>query len=798
MSWLSDPGKALRRLARAQGFAATVVLTLAVAIAPLLVVMAFVDALAFRPLPFAEPTSLLRLHHQRLYDGDLGHLSLPTFLDLDRAMRPERFPDAKVELAAFRGITVTLADQSEALTRADAALVSADFFEVLGVKPSVGRSFVPGEDLPDAPRAAVLGHRLWQERFGSSPEILDRQILIDAQPHNVVGILPPGYELPFAADLWIPLGDRVRGSSRFNRYLNVIARLTGDRIAVERRLDEVAEELCERHPEEAFRFQLAPLKHSLLNDGVRSLWVLGAIALLLLAAAAANVGNLALARLASRATELEVRIACGALPQRLRWQVAAEMIWLTALGGVLGAAFAILGARTFLGSLPIELPTYLLPRVDVRTAACGAAVVALLGLGFWLLPVEVGLGTAGGRAKGRRGASAVWRRRLTQVQTALAFVLLCATTLLVHDAWRMRERELGFDPEVLTLRISLPPARYASVEQAVLYARELRERLAERLDSDRVALAAWAPVDTSTSGTNVLLEERGEWLADSRNSHYTVVTPGYFDTLGVPLLAGRAINSEDRTGGESAVVVNRSWLDAHAPDHDEHSILGTRVLVGSARNGWGWVVGVAKDIRHGGLAAPMEPHLYLAQAQSPWWSLAILAKSDTLSPEEVEQAVRRTVDGLDPAVPVFDVATAGKRVQDRLVVERTALGTVAGLGLLMLALATVGLVAVVAFLIHRERRTIGLRLVVGATPQTIRRHYVRRAVVDLLGASVAGALLTLLLWPSFGGLLHGPSPPRVTVLCLSFALLLLAVSAAAWVTSRRATLVDPAEVLRPR
>ncbi|MEM8962089.1 MAG: ABC transporter permease [Acidobacteriota bacterium] len=790
----------LRLLARAPTYVVTVVLTLAIGVAPVLIVASMIDGLLYRPLPFADSHRLLRVEQVRLDDGHSGPLSLPTLRDLDRDLTGDAVP--VITLTGFENVSVTV-DNGTELERVGAALVSADYFQVLGATPHLGRFFVPGEDLFGARRSAVLSHDLWLRSFAGATDIVGRSIDIDAQPHRIVGVLAAGRDMPIATNVWIPYNERLWNTGRFDRRLSVIARL-GDGVDVATARQRVAEgaiRLQERFPEEPYELAVSPFKQSLVREQSATLHALLAIMVLVLLAACLNVANLALAHTMSRGRELAVRAACGADPSRLRRRIIKDSIWLTVGGGVLGFGFATLGVVRLNDAIPVDLPLYLEPRIDGRLLLVGVLLLAVVHAIFSLIPATVARDqgmtphlATGHRASG--GARAAWwRRRFCQLQTALAFVVLAVTAMLVQDATRLNRVDPGLDSDdVLSMRLSLPVARYPEPEQTALFYHELRLRLNAHTEIDNVAFLSRLPGDDARSGTSVALSS---WEIRQPTA-YVSASPDLFATLDIPIVAGRAIDDTDRAGRRPAVIVSRAWTRRYTPDIPSERLLGTAVDV-PIISSTGEIVGIAGDVHFEGVARPIEPYIYLASDQFVFRDMALFLKIADLSDAtaaELVDLVRDTVASLDPTIPVFGVAPLDQRLDDALFIPRLVQIMVVSLAVIVLGLASLGLFGLVAVIIAEERHGIAVRLALGATPSALRADMFRRTVRDQAVALLGGVLLFALAWPWADEL--SSTGDGFDPLALGAAVLVLVLSglAAVWLASHRMTEIDPNAALQ--
>lgn len=802
---------ARRLLQSSPGYCAVVVVTLALALTPVLVTWGFLDALIFRPLPFPAPEEVVIVLHHDLQRDEMGLISLPEYYDLALGNA--------VDLAVFKRVSVTLGQNSprqDEMDRLGAALVSANFFDVLGMPPAAGRFFVPGEDLPGAPRTVVLTERL-ARRYGLE---VGAMISLDAQLHRLVGLVPNGFELPLETEVWIPINERFHGRPRFDRFLNTVARLD-DGVSMSeasQRFSAAAAMLQERFPQPEFRFAVKPYKSAFTAGLEPALGTLLAVALLVLLAAAANAANLALAHTAERDHEMAVRSACGADPNRLRRQILIEHSWLTAAGGVGGLILAVFTCRIIHGALPLALPEYLELRVDFRGLLIAGVALAVAHGILSLLPAELarrrGLSPQlqSGARSSARALQVRWRRRFVTLQATLAFVLVTAAVLLLEDAWRLAAVEPGLDDDdVVLMQMALPLARYPELRQAALFWRQLQERLETLPGVGTVALAAESPVAEDASGTGYILGAADGSTPRQGNAlpiNYQVVTPGYFQALDIVVLAGRGFEKSDQWGQENAVVINQGFLThilgdtARGSQAAAEEILGRPIWVAMTGQ-WGRIVGVVGDVRHSGLHQAAERYLYLAQDQYPWRDLSLVLEMNDSSATtakglaEIAAAVQREAATLDPHVPVFEVRSLGQRVADLLFFQRVALGLIVVLGLTVLVLTVLGLFGTTAIVIERERHAMAIRMALGRTSDDLRSELLRRTLKDLTLAVVVGGALAVAGLPWLESLLAAGRSTAPLALGVTLVLLLGTAAAAVWLASRRVTAIEPADIFHP-
>jgi predicted permease len=733
------------------------------------------------------------------------------------------YPDY-LELRAARSFAGVLAtnEQSAALSvgrdseRIWTQLVSGDFFEVLGVSPVLGRTFRPDEDeAPMRDAVVVLGHGLWQRRFGSDPGIVGREVGINGRAFTVIGVAPPefrGSVIALTFDAWVPMamqqqmvagGDRLR--ARGHRWLDVLGRLAPGTTPAQARAEmgALATSLAKEHPDtnERVGFAVFTLRQS-PQGAVKTLSpvfaVLGVAVGLILLIACANVANLLLARAAGRRREIAVRLAVGASRFRLVRQLLTESLVLALLAGAAGIVIAFWGSGMLLAFVPAaDFPVGLDLGVDRRALAFALVLSVTTGVLFGLMPAlrasridvvdaikEDGAGVAGGRSRSR------FRSGLVVAQVALSLVLLVSAGLLLKSLRTAQRLDLGFDSHgVLLGSLDLFGAGYDDTKGRS-FARDLLSSTSALPGVESATLARRVPLSFGgTSSTGLRVEGYEPPPNESTWAFYNKVGPDYFGTLRIPLVTGRDLTVADDDGAPRVAVVNetmakRYWLDREA--------LGGRVKLDEE---WYTVVGVAKDIRYRRLDEPAQPVVYLPLLQS-WSDAFTLHVRATSDPLALAPAVRHEVARLDAGVPFHAVRTLEENVKAATVPQRLAGTLISIFGAIALLLAAVGLYGVLQNAVVERTREIGIRMALGGE----RCHVLRLLLVPALRLSALGVALGLAGALGLGRLLakvlFGVSPLDLPtfggVSALMLAVALVATLLPAW----RATCMDPALALR--
>lgn len=791
-SLFRDVTAGLRSLLRTPLPTVLAVLSLGLGIGAATTVFTAVDAIVLRPLDAPDPDDLVAVYTTNEERGwTRSTLSFPDVVDYGSGSRT-------LDLAAYADRDVNLSVDGGA-EHVPALTATSDIFRVLGVGPSLGRGFLEGEDRVGAPRVAVLGHSLWNRRFGGDPSVVGSTVQIDGVPHEVVGVLPERTPLPFSlAEVWTP-AEITGEESRVGRAWWVVGRLR-DGASLEQARTEMellAGRLERAHPADDAGMGVAVLRFrdDLYGDDPRTgTLTLLAGSLLVLLIACFNVVNLLLARAIRREQELAVRAALGASRIRLVRHLVVESALLGIAGGALGTVLSIAGVRSLLAILPAIFARIITMNATVLVFAIVVAIASgiLIGITPALQATRAQVGLSGGGVRGsssgrRQGRL---RRGLVVAEMAMALVLLTSSGLLVKSLNAYRDVDLGFNAgNLMTFSTRVPSATYPTGESV----RGFFQRLVERIDALPGVLSASAthiaPLNNENHGTYYTPEGEQYPAGQEPVVPYRNILPGYFETMEMPLLEGRAITSADAPGSPPVLVVSESFAARHWPDGP---VLGRRVRIdGEDRE----VVGVVGDIRLFGPASAIRPTVYMPAAQKVERTMDIVVRTAG-DPGAFASTIRATVAELDPDQALFDVETMEERLRFVLVGE-IAMPRIGGaLGLLALLLALAGVYGVMAHSVALRMRETGIRMALGAGHGRILRMVVgqgsRVALVGvLIGLALAVAAARGLASQLFGVSTFDPMVFIGVPLALFAAGIL-----ASWIPARRATRADPVACLR--
>jgi putative ABC transport system permease protein len=790
---------ALRQLTRSPGFTAVAVLTLGLGIGANTAIFSVVNVVLLRPLPYPEPSRLVSVAERRP-NGATNVVSYPNFLDWlkDGAME---------SLALGRTLSFNVGG-AEGPERVAGALVSADYFTVLGLTPTAGRYFLEGEDTPGKDRVAVIGHGLWQRHFGGDPGVLGRKVTVDGQALTIVGVAPAGFEYPEETELWTPISRdepdllEARGLHAYE----VIGRLrAGQTIeAATSRLQALAARLAIEYPASNRRWGVGvtPLQESLVR-GLRPtlLLLMGAVAFVLLIASA-NVAGMMLARGASRRRELAIRATLGAGRRQLVRQLLTETALLTLLGGVLGVGLAVWGVDALLSLAPEGLHPTDAAVMDGTVLAFTFGVAALTSVVFGLLPAvqtakrsgEVSLQESG-RTTGGVDRQRT-RRLLVAGEVALALLLLVGAGLMIQSFRRLLAVNPGFrTASVVSARLSLPRVGRDTAEVIGFY-HELVERARALPGVNAAAAVSYLPL--SREGARYSFSVEGQPFPEPQqrpSSSFNVVTPGYFGALDIPLLQGRDFNAQDDWDAPAVVVVNRTLASRFWPGE---SPVGKRLSFDDEPDqpsDWMTVIGVAGDVRHMSLVDEIMPQIYAPEAQVGLEEMALLVRTP-VDPATVGPAIRGLVSSLDPEVPVADVHQLTQIRDASISTERFRTLLLGAFGMLALGLAIIGVYGVISYGVLQRTREIGIRVALGAQRGEILRLVIGEGLVTVAGGIVAGLMAGAALSRLLVTLLYHVKPWDPATFA-SIAVVIAGVALGACILpARRALRVDPATTLR--
>ena len=808
-----DVRSAARSLRRAPGFTIGAMLTLALGIGANAAIFSVLDAVVLRPLPYRDPGRLVAVWN-RWTETPRAALSSLEYFDYREQLRSfEHF-------GVSAGGAMTLTGSGEPL-RIPIGVVSHGVLPALGVAPQLGRLFTFEEDTPNRNLVILLADGLWRRRFAADPGIVGRSIVLDRQPFTVVGVMPPGFRLPrdfdaaVPAEAFMPLGfDRTTVPIRGSHFLTGIARLKPG-VSAEQAATEIAA-LAERFAREipqdypaSLRFTATaiPLTTDLLGDLRPMLFtLLGAVGFVLLIACA-NITHLFLTRTERRHQEFAVRAALGSGPWRMAQPVVVESALVALGGGLLGLVCARLGTRALVALQPETLPRLDLVAIDrtvvLFTFGVVAMVTALVGFIPALRSARSRVTTSAGATVTIGPARQQVRRVLIASEVALSIVLLLGAGLTLRSFFGLLAVDPGYRTDrLLTASVTLPEAAYSTPAATSTFFDTLLSRVRNQPGVAAAGASTRLPLRSGRGDLNFQIRGRETPQgALSRRADWQVVTPGYFEAIGMRVVRGRAIDAGDRADTEGVIVFNEAAAKLHWPDGDA---LGARLKLGAnAGPGWVTVVGIVNDVRTGSLRDAPYPEMYLAHTQfrmfgrgtEPMRTLSLVIRAQD-APGPLAETLRREVRALDPVLAVDRIETMDsvRRVSvARLEFVTTLLGTFAALAL---TVALVGVYGVMAYSIALRRREIGVRMALGANPGRVVSLVLRQGLTPTVAGIAAGllggiALSQLLTAQLFEVRPHDPATAIVTAGAVAAISLL-----ACYLPARRAARLDPSSALR--
>jgi len=798
-----DLTQAFRRLRLSPGFTLVAISTLAIGIGATSAIFSVVDGVLLRSLAFRDAGGLVAVFAHETRRGERRNPTSPAdFLEWRKASR------SLDRLTAAHPWSPVLTGRGAA-EELPGLKATPDLFGLLGVPPALGRVFQGPED----EHQVVLAHSLWQRRFGGDAGVVGQSLVLDGQSYVVAGVMPPGFRFPpfwaTGAEMWVPLVFDAAHEASHEQFLRVFGRLRPGATLEQARaeMDVVGERLAAEWPQwnADARVNVEALREPVVSRVRPALVVLAGAVVLVLLIACANVTSLLLAQGLAREKEAAIRAALGASRGRLVRQALIESVALALAGGVSGLFLARLGVSTLAGLGTVSLPRIEEIAVDGRVAAFSLALSLLAGIVAGLVPALRSSRPAlvpslkqGGRLTSGRG-----RHRLHDVlvigEFALAVVLLVGAGLLVQSFLRLQRPDTGFRPErLLSVTLSLSGAARAEGERRPAFLAELEEEVRSLPGVESAAFVNHVPIGGDTWRTGFGIDGRPvPDPADVPRAVMRTATPRYLDSMGIPLLRGRALEETDGGGAPGVVLVNESLARRFWPDGDP---VGARLRLGGSgsEDAWRTIVGVFGDARQSGPVEPAGPEILFPYAQDPvaWFKGTTLVVRTVAEPRALAESVTARVRAAAPELPVTRVRTMPELLSEAVAQDRLAALLMGLLSAVALALAVGGIYGVMAYAVGRRAHEIGVRMALGARAGAVQTMVLRDGLrLGALGAA-GGLVGALALSRVLQGLLHDVSPTDPATFA-GVGLFLLAVAAlASYVPARRATRVDPVIALR--
>ncbi len=797
---LRDISYSVRVLLKNYAFTIVVILTLALGIGANTAIFSFANGILLRPLPYPQSDRLAVLDETALKRGiDSMSVSYPNFLDWRE--QNTVFEDIGAHYGTSR---FSLIGAGEPIV-IRGSYISHGLLEILRVAPQLGRSFTANEDRPEEDNVVILGHDLWQRSFGGDPNIIGQKITISNRARTVIGVMPRGFRFPEISEIWVPLALSTKTFTRTDHGISAIARLK-DGVSfsdAQAEMNNIAARIEQQNPvtNEGLGVKVTSLHENLSGDYREALLILLGVVGCVLLVACVNVANLMLARATARQKEFALRAALGAGRWRIMHQLLIESLLLAIVGGALGFALSLWALHVLLAAIPIQLPFWMDFGVDLRVLGFTAAITLLTAFIFGGVPAlqtsrvdlndtlkEGGRGSAGIRTRARN--------LLVVTEIALSLILLVGAGLMIQSLLRLKSVNIGLDARnVLTATVILPRAKYSEDEQRATFFKQLVERVRSLPGVQAAAATATLPLSGGNWGRSLTVEGYPVLpVGQAPMIQHTVVTPGYFRTMGISLLAGRDFTDADAKGSPDVTIVDERLAREYWPNDTP---IGKRVRFGPPEDNepWHTVIGVVSAVRHQRVQEDTRKSVYLPHLKMPVTGMSLVARTSS-DPKDLVAAIRREVAQLDPELPVSEIATMEEVVAESIWQPRlyATLFTVFAGGALILAL--IGIYGVMAFLVQTRTHEIGVRMALGATARDVFKLIVGRGMKLTAIGVVVGVGGAIALTRLMHSLLFNTSATDPVTFILISVLLSLAAFFACYIPARRAAKVDPLVALR--
>jgi putative ABC transport system permease protein len=794
----------LRLMAKKPGFTFVGVLALALGIGANTAIFSVVNAVLLRPLPYKNSERLVWIWETNpASDIKEEPASMPNFNDW-------RTQNQSFEgLAGFTNAAVTLTGENEP-ERIPGSIVTASFFSVIGTQPIMGRSFTEEENGPKGARVVILSHGLWQRRFGGNPKIIGQTVTLNASPYEIVGIMPPGFKDPMPAsrkapELWIPLPMNFENAVRRSDFLSVVGRLKPN-VTIEQARAEmktITGRLEQQYPDTntGWGTLIIPLQDRVIGDVRPAIWVIVGVVGFLLLIACANVANLLLARSAARQQEIAVRRALGAGRFRLVRQFLTESILLALAGGVLGSLLAMWGVEFLVRLGPGNIPRLDEVRLSWQVLLFTLGISVLTGIIFGLIPALHATNPnlteslkEGGRSstEGVRGARL--RNSLVVAEIAIALVLLVGAGLMIKSFARLQGVDPGFRPErILAVDLALPTAKYKEAAQQTAFMDQLVGRVQQLPGVEKAAAVTALPF---TGGAVLAFSVEGRPApppSQEPDAEYRVVTPQYFETLGISLVRGSLFTQEHSGNAPAVAVINETLARKVFPGEDP---IGKRINLGNPETSpWRTIIGIVRDVHQKALDEAPYPQMYAPYAQFPSRGMTLIARTSS-DPSALAPAIRNELSAMDKDQPLYNVRTMEQVMSESIARQRFSMLLIAIFAGVGLVLASVGIYGVMSYVVAQRTHEIGVRMALGASAQDVLKMVVRQGMILALIGTGLGLGAAFLLSRLITSLLFNVSATDPLTYALISSLLIGVALLACYIPARRATRVDPMTALR--
>ena len=816
---LQDIRYSARTLLKTRGFTAAAVLALALGIGANSAIFSVINAVLLRPLPYSNPDQLVIVSETN---------AQPPMASDQLPAAPANFVDWREQNQVFENMgacannifNITGAGEPE---RIMGMVATAGIFDVLGVKPLLGRAYRGEEDEPGGDRVVILSQSLWQRRFGSDAGVLEKTIVLNNEPYTIIGVMPAGFQsvtrIPGGvaladSELWVPLGSTAHAaefiSNRDTHLLAIVARLKPGvtRGQAQAEMTTIAARLEQAYPDSntGMGASVTPMHEEIVGKTRPLLLVMvGAVGFVLLIACA-NVANLLLARSAGRQKEIAIRTALGATRGRLIRQLMTESLLLSVTGGAVGILLALWGVDVLRALGPRDIPRLNGVGLDAGVVGFTLAISILTGMIFGFAPAfQASKPDLNGALKeGSRGSTGSFSRSplrslLVVTEVALALVLLIGAGLMIRSFVSLQQVSPGFNAEnVLTLEMALPIGKYAKPEQQTAFIQNVLQRIEGLHGVQSAGITNALPLGRGDSSGPFRIEGLPTPApGEAPTASFRTVSPRYFEAMGIALKKGRVFTEQDRAGAPDVMIINEALARRYFPDEDPvgKRLIGNRLQLMGGDEVTREIVGVVADVRHFGLDVEARAEMYYPYNQDPWPGtyMAVRAASD---PVALAAALRNEIWSVDKDQPIHNVKPMGRRVAESTMQRRFNMLLLAVFASVALALAAVGVYGVMSYSVTQRTHEIGIRMALGARATDVLKLVVSQGMSLALCGVAAGLGAAVALTRLMSSLLYGVSATDPVTFAVIPLVLTGVALVACFVPARRATKVDPMVALR--
>jgi putative ABC transport system permease protein len=802
--FLQDLRYAVRMQRKNPAFTVVAIIALALGIGANTAIFSVVNTVLLRPLPYKDPEQLVMVWE------DASHFGFPR--DTPATANYVDWRDQNnvfTSMAAMEDVNLNLTGVGDP-ERLKARLVSASLFPLLGVDPQLGRVFTAAEDQPGNEYVVLLSYRLWQRRFGGDPAIVGKTLRLSDESYTVVGVMPPRFQFPEPdVELWTPIAFSPRQiANRDRHYLEVVARLKPG-VTLQQAQTEmttIGVRLQQQYPQSNTNLGVAvtSLHEHVVGDIKPALLILlGAVGLVLLIACA-NVANLLLARAAIRQKEIALRVALGARRLRLIRQFLTESILLSIVGGIVGLLLSYAGLIVLRSFIPENIAQAREISLDLKVLGFTLLVSLITGIIFGLAPAiqaarfnQSETLKEGGRDSATGSGGKRLRGVLVMAEVAVSLVLLIGAGLLINSFLRLRNIDPGFKSDnLLTMKIELPQPKYEAFEKRSAFYTNLVQHVESLPGVRSAAVTTNLPLYRQGNSTSIHIEGRPEPPPGQEPIIVTrTISPGYFDTMGIPLLAGRSFTDHDSETSPTVVVISETMARRYWPGENA---IGKRIAAGRVESDKDWmqVIGIVKDVRQFELSAESRPQMYLTYRQLDFFVPEDLVVKTDVDPSSLAATVRKAVWDVDKDQPVSDIRTMNEILADSIARQRFSMLLLAVFAGVALLLAAVGIYGVMSYSVAQRTHEIGIRMALGAQTSAVLRLAVGYGLKLVIAGVVIGLIAAFALTRVMSTLLFGVTPTDPATFTVISLLLIGVAAVASYIPARRATKVDPIIALR--